>query len=280
MDYIQNELKPKLIGVHGTSLGGLVATYLANSKKVDFLCADRTFGSLLEVVRYSFGGFSRILFNIITDWNVDLSTNYFNSSSYKVLIYDPRDEIIHILSSLFYGSLKQMILKKTNFSLSRIAEIEKYAKYKWLKPLICVLFPAFQKLYDFKQMRKEENAVELYFHQSFLPENQLKNSTKLLKRVVELVLEVLKNQKNTNFRNKKEDFPAQQLNYDNFLGTELYEGVKKESFELNMFNGSLDEDVGKDYRNLLEDNDRNDDNFLHFAYEVSLFLKIKYYHYF
>jgi hypothetical protein len=39
----------KYLGVHGESLGGMIAVHLAKAKKVDFLFADRTFSSLSEV---------------------------------------------------------------------------------------------------------------------------------------------------------------------------------------------------------------------------------------
>jgi len=39
----------KQLGVHGESLGGMIAVHVAKTKNTDFLLADRTFSSLSEV---------------------------------------------------------------------------------------------------------------------------------------------------------------------------------------------------------------------------------------
>lgn len=49
IDYLRDELGIQKIGVHGTSMGGMVACYLAREKDLDFLVADRTFASLSRV---------------------------------------------------------------------------------------------------------------------------------------------------------------------------------------------------------------------------------------
>lgn len=92
----------------------MVATYLANMKKVDFLCADRSFSSIIDVADITFGSFCKNLFLLLCDWNQNSSLYYFNANTYKVLINDPKDEIIPVLGSLYYGVLKQYILKQGN----------------------------------------------------------------------------------------------------------------------------------------------------------------------
>jgi hypothetical protein len=37
------------VGIHGESLGGCVASYVAKKNKLDFVFADRTFSGLLDV---------------------------------------------------------------------------------------------------------------------------------------------------------------------------------------------------------------------------------------
>lgn len=66
----------KLIGVHGESLGGLVATHLAYSKKLDFLIADRTFSCLSDVAHYGMGKIFKILFKLFTNWDKELGSEY------------------------------------------------------------------------------------------------------------------------------------------------------------------------------------------------------------
>jgi fermentation-respiration switch protein FrsA (DUF1100 family) len=52
VDFIRGELKVKKLGVHGESLGGMVAVHLGKVRKIDFLFADRTFSSLSEVAHF------------------------------------------------------------------------------------------------------------------------------------------------------------------------------------------------------------------------------------
>ena len=47
------------IGVHGRSIGGVVATHLARKGLVEFLFADRTFRSLDTVAKYSIGSWTQ-----------------------------------------------------------------------------------------------------------------------------------------------------------------------------------------------------------------------------
>ena len=264
-----------------------MATYLANSKKIDFLCADRTFCSLSEVAKYSFGHISKVLFHVLTDWNVDLSLNYFSSSAYKVLVYDSRDEIIHILSSLFYGSLKQMTLKKSNFAnkkLSQTNSFEKYPKYKWIKPFLCLFFPFIKKFNEIKHFLKEDKAFNDYFHNNFFTENQMKNAAHLLRRMLELSCELEQYQKNKTTKQKKNEFlnleSPNPHSYDSFSGIpnepiSMPEFRQKtDSLVINVPTFNLDENLGKDYTGLLQDGDKNNEDFLNFAHEVRYILRV------
>ena len=279
IEYIQNEFKPKQIGVHGTSLGGLVSTYLANSKKLDFLCADRTFGSIAEVAKYSFGYVAKFLFMFLVDWNVDLSINYFSSSSYKVLIYDPRDEIITLLSSLFFGTLKQMIFKRNNFVINRMSSsFEKYPKFKWIKSIFCVIMPFIKKYQDFQHSIKEDKVFNAYFNNNFFSDHLMQNLAKIMKRVLIIVIEILKNKKIKNNVTKKLDFLQsfeKNNEFDltttlNSSGNELC-NTKKESFDINISELNLEEDIGNDYINLMEENDKNNEDFQDFVYKVFIY---------
>jgi len=48
-DFLAKNFKVNKFGVHGHSMGGLVACYLARNREVSFLLADRTFSSLNEI---------------------------------------------------------------------------------------------------------------------------------------------------------------------------------------------------------------------------------------
>ena len=45
-DFLKSNMNLKKIGIHGESLGGMIASHIAETRKVDFLCVDRTFSSL------------------------------------------------------------------------------------------------------------------------------------------------------------------------------------------------------------------------------------------
>lgn len=49
VDFMRDQLKVKVLGVHGESLGGMIAVHVAKVKKIEFLFADRTFSSLSNV---------------------------------------------------------------------------------------------------------------------------------------------------------------------------------------------------------------------------------------
>ena len=102
----------KKLGVHGESIGGLVATHLAKTKNLDFLCADRTFTSLSKVGEHTFGKIAGLAFRFITLWNDHITLDYIDTSCYKVITFDPRDEVIHMLGSLKYGATRYIIEKR------------------------------------------------------------------------------------------------------------------------------------------------------------------------
>lgn len=61
--YVRSNLVQEKIGIHGESLGGMVASYIAKKCKVDFVFSDRTFASLADVAYWTFGGkFVKTLF--------------------------------------------------------------------------------------------------------------------------------------------------------------------------------------------------------------------------
>ncbi len=120
IDYLRQELGVKKIGLHGESLGGLVATHLARTKGVDFVVADRTFSSLSSVGENTFGPYIGTLYRMITLWNDTITTDYLNTNCYKVCAFDPKDEIVWMLSSLRCGVNEKIIQKKLGHEIEGI----------------------------------------------------------------------------------------------------------------------------------------------------------------
>jgi hypothetical protein len=65
------------IGIHGESLGGCVASYVAKKCEVDFVFSDRTFSSVLDIAHWGFGGkVASFLMRYITGWSDQCWKNY------------------------------------------------------------------------------------------------------------------------------------------------------------------------------------------------------------
>lgn len=96
------------IGVHGESLGGSVASFIARKCNVDFVFVDRTFASLPAVAYWTFGGrIVDIIFRVFTRWNEECWLNYCligkqgeENKAYKLMGCDPDDKIVNELASM------------------------------------------------------------------------------------------------------------------------------------------------------------------------------------
>ena len=97
------------IGVHGFSLGGIAACYLAgNSKDIKLLVSDRNFGQIEYIARnYYLGNYLLYLYKILFMQDSRTVENYLNANCVKIILNDPNDEIVHD-----EGSLKTMISEK------------------------------------------------------------------------------------------------------------------------------------------------------------------------
>lgn len=58
----------KKVGVHGLSMGGMVAAHIGSLGLVDFLFVDRSFSSLTDVPLYSMGRWAQIGMKVFTLW--------------------------------------------------------------------------------------------------------------------------------------------------------------------------------------------------------------------
>jgi hypothetical protein len=87
------------------------------SCKADFLFADRTFSSLDDVGNSNFCRFSHHLLRCLLCWKANLSLDYQDADCYKIMSFDPEDQVIPLDASLPIGVTKiQMIqeLDKTH----------------------------------------------------------------------------------------------------------------------------------------------------------------------
>lgn len=80
--YVGKDFK---LAAHGISLGGACASHLARSGLVDFVCCDRTFGSLEVVPRWSLGKWAQIGIKFLLEWRTDSADDYYFASCYKVI---------------------------------------------------------------------------------------------------------------------------------------------------------------------------------------------------
>lgn len=103
MRYLRSNYGIKKIGAHGESLGGLAACHLAKHAELDFVCAGRTFTSLTDVVHYMLGKCLGGIFHWITFWTDENTRNFVDAHCYKIITFDPKDEIIPYEASLRYG---------------------------------------------------------------------------------------------------------------------------------------------------------------------------------
>ena len=92
-----------VLGIHGESLGGFVASYIASKMPVDFVFCDRTFSSLYDVAYNSYGNVARSLFRMFTKWECSSVNNFLNAECYKLISADPNDNIIPNAASLKSG---------------------------------------------------------------------------------------------------------------------------------------------------------------------------------
>lgn len=93
------------IGCFGRSLGGSVASHLANSypKMIDFLFVDRSFGNLETMVQsFMFGNQNQCIFRSFSfgGWPVRSDINFFEAKCFKMMTQDPWDEMVDMYCAL------------------------------------------------------------------------------------------------------------------------------------------------------------------------------------
>lgn len=63
------------------------------------------------VAKYGFGKFLHALYKVVTGWTDDTSENYLEAPCYKIVTFDPKDEVIPLMASLRYNVTKRVIEK-------------------------------------------------------------------------------------------------------------------------------------------------------------------------
>lgn len=82
INYLKRHYDFHKIGVHGESIGGMVAVQICQDNKLDWLYADRTFSQISDVIHSQ--PILKYLFKIVTDWDHDSAATYFKLNSYKL----------------------------------------------------------------------------------------------------------------------------------------------------------------------------------------------------
>ncbi|KAL3665496.1 hypothetical protein V7S43_009532 [Phytophthora oleae] len=118
VNYLHTERGIKKIAVHGESIGGLVATYLArNSPHVNVLIADRTFATVPALAQRMIAKWAGTVVDWVMRWETDNVQNYLEATCAKLLCSDPSDEIILDGASLKSGVALSLELGDETFSL-------------------------------------------------------------------------------------------------------------------------------------------------------------------
>lgn len=121
--YLRSELKLNKIGVHGESLGGCIACYLAKKCNLEFLFADRTFASLAATGYFNFGAVCYWGLRVFLKSDCDAVADFLGARCYKIIAADPHDEMINDLASLKSGVALRFIYP--NYSVVSLAYLEK-----------------------------------------------------------------------------------------------------------------------------------------------------------
>ena len=110
-DFVLEHFHYSKIAVHGLSIGGIPASYLASKRNINLIIADRTFGSVEDVINtFPFGNrFIYYLGKILFFPFVDNTVNFMKSNCKKILMNDPEDRTIIDTFSLKTGISKKII---------------------------------------------------------------------------------------------------------------------------------------------------------------------------
>lgn len=163
-NYLKLTRKITKLGVHGESLGGCIATYVANICKVDLLFADRTLTSLADVAKYNFGWVAEVLFYFFApNWAFNSAENFIAAECFKVVSADPRDATISDLASLKTGIATRVIGSPGKVNLAKYAPIMSETEFSHFSESVAELLKVcstFNKA-DFERSPRGQKLVSL-----------------------------------------------------------------------------------------------------------------------
>uniref|UniRef100_M4BL84 AB hydrolase-1 domain-containing protein n=1 Tax=Hyaloperonospora arabidopsidis (strain Emoy2) TaxID=559515 RepID=M4BL84_HYAAE len=120
VNYLKNERGFVQIAVHGESIGGLVATYVAcTSPHVNVLIADRTLATVPALAQRMIARWAGTVVDWVMRWDTDNVQKYLDAPCAKILCSDPSDEIILDGASLKSGVALSVELNDKTFDLPR-----------------------------------------------------------------------------------------------------------------------------------------------------------------
>lgn len=136
VQYLKRVRGVRRLGVHGESLGGLVASHLARCADIEFVFADRTFSSIEEVALNNFGWVAYWVFKLFTKPIGSVADDFISAKCYKILSADPFDTMITDFASLKSGvavnSIKQKSIPSKLSSLKSLCHILSDSEYSSL----------------------------------------------------------------------------------------------------------------------------------------------------
>jgi len=190
VDYLRQELGAKKIGIHGESMGGLVATHVAKAKNLDYLCASRNFSELSKVAELTYGKIAGALYRAITLWTDDTSNDYLEANCYKIVAFDSTDEVIHPLGSLKHGIISKVLEKRLVQKEEPKKPVMKES-YSVLSPLR--LFASFQNFSYFIKRTAYNNSItqELESYYGLLSKDETLELYWACRRVSEIIFSLM-----------------------------------------------------------------------------------------
>jgi len=202
VDYLREKLGIRIIGCHGESMGGLVAVHLARWKNINFLCADRTFESLSKVGSHVAGKFLAMVYRMITLWSDQVSKDYLEANCYKILTFDPRDEVIPFLCSLKHGVTMKMILNDLGGDADPVRPRDNRNSVLFCLPNVVTWFK--KMTYAFRiELHQNRCAKKLNDYNIGLSKDQMIALFRAFERIFELWDPYVIAQRNLNMKNKK-----------------------------------------------------------------------------
>ena len=171
-DHVLEHFHYNKIAVHGLSIGGIPASYLANKRNINLIIADRTFGSVDDIINtFPFGHkFIYYLAKILFFPFVDNTENFMKSNCKKILMNDPEDKTIIDTFSLKTSIAKKIIkelfqIKNSELNIRKINS-ENILDYALEPEQSKEIFAAFKYTINFlrsKSINESNNNQELIF---------------------------------------------------------------------------------------------------------------------